>query len=114
MPPRSPSSEPPSSCEPRSARLGGAPRDACPVVVGGLRGSELLRRAEAGGHRGAGSGQHLVMFDVEEAQPALLAHRERYEAAELDQFGLGEVPVKPLPQRVVGFRAPDRKSTRLN
>src|SRR5690348_1830160 len=106
MPPRSPSSEPPSSCEPRSALLGGGPRDACPVVAGGLRGGELLRRAEAGGHRGAGSGQHLVMLDVEEAQPALLAHRERDKAAELDQLGLGEMPVEPLPQRVVGLQPP--------
>src|SRR5690242_1875078 len=105
-PPQLPSSGPLSGCERRSARLGGGPWGPCPVVPGGLRGGELLRRGEAGGHRGVGSGQHLVMFDVEEAQPALLAHRERYEAAELDQFGLGEVPVKPLPQRVIGLQAP--------
>jgi hypothetical protein len=44
-----------------------------------------------------------VVLDVEQPQPALLAHRQGDEAAELDQFGLGEVLVQPLPQRVTGI-----------
>jgi hypothetical protein len=46
------------------------------------------------------------MLDVEEPQPALLTHRQGDEAAELDQLWLGEVPVEPVPQRVVGVQPP--------
>ncbi|HMH93807.1 MAG TPA: hypothetical protein VK586_22340, partial [Streptosporangiaceae bacterium] len=47
-----------------------------------------------------------MVLDVEQPQPALLAHRQGNEAAELDQFGLGEVPVQPLPQRVIRIQPP--------
>src|SRR5918995_1721832 len=44
-------------------------------------------------HRRLGAREHLVMLDIQQAQPALLAHGEGDEAAELDQLGLAEVPV---------------------
>jgi hypothetical protein len=47
-----------------------------------------------------------MMLDIEEPQPALLAHREGDEAAELDQFWFAEVPVEPLPEGVVGVQPP--------
>src|SRR5579872_4146780 len=86
-----------------ACRGGGLPR---PVILRGLGRGERLRRAEAGGHRGGRPGQDLVMLDVQQPQPALLAHGQGDEAAELDQFRLGEVLVQPLPQRVVGVQPP--------
>ena len=50
-----------------------------------------------------------MMVDVEQPQPALLAHRQRDEAAELDQLGLGEVGVQPLPERVIGVEPPGNR-----
>src|SRR5689334_8595578 len=46
------------------------------------------------------------MLDVEQPQPALLAHSQGDEAAELDELGLAEVPIEPLPERVVGIEMP--------
>src|SRR5580693_4074197 len=77
-----------------------------PVILCCLRRGERLRCAKTRRHRGGRPGQHLVVLDVQEPQPALLAHRQSDEAAELDQLGLGEVLVKPLPQRIVGVQVP--------
>src|SRR5690349_3449673 len=46
------------------------------------------------------------MLDVEQAQPALLAHGERDEAAELDELGLAEMAMQPCPERLVGIEMP--------
>jgi len=77
-----------------------------PVAVGGLGGGEFLRRAEPGRHRRRRTGQDLVVLDVQQPQPALLAHRQGDEAAELHELRLGEMPVQPLPERVVGVEPP--------
>jgi hypothetical protein len=77
-----------------------------PVVIGCLRLGQRLRGLEAGRQGGAGPREHLVVLDVEEPQPALLAHGQRDEAAKLNQLRLGEVLVKPIPERVVGVQPP--------
>ena len=46
------------------------------------------------------------MLDVERAQPALLAHGERDEVADLDQLRLAEVLVQPRPELVVDRQVP--------
>src|SRR5687767_12070667 len=56
----------------------------------------------AGRHRRRGPREHLMMVYVEQAQPALLPHGERDEAAKLHQLGLAVVPMHALPERVVG------------
>src|SRR5262245_44678661 len=54
-----------------------------------------------------------MVLDVQKPEPALLAHRERDEATELDELGLGEMLVKALPERVVGVEPPrDRLGVR--
>src|SRR5882672_2676835 len=57
-------------------------------------------------HRRRSSGEHLVVVDVEQPQPALLPHGERDEAAQLDQLGLAEMPVEPVPERIIGVQVP--------
>ena len=42
----------------------------------------------------------------ERAQPALLAHGDGDEVADLDQFRLAEMLVQPRPERVVGRQVP--------
>src|SRR2546423_11798956 len=64
-----------------------------PVVGLRLGALQLFFGLEAGRHRGIGPGEHLMMLDVQGAQPALLAHRERYEIADLDQLRLAEMLV---------------------
>ena len=59
---------------------------------------ELVHRLEARRHRAVLSGENLVVLDVEGAQPALLAHRDGDEIADLDQLRLAEVLVQPRPQ----------------
>src|SRR5918999_1523321 len=78
-----------------------------PVALGGLGLGERVGRLETGGHGGAGSRHDLVVVDVEEPQPRLLAEREPYEAAQLDQLGLAEVGVEALPEGVVRVAGPD-------
>src|SRR3954470_3282729 len=54
----------------------------------------LLQRLfglEAWRHRAVDARQDLVVLDVERAQPALLAHGQRDEVADLDQLRLAEV-----------------------
>ena len=46
------------------------------------------------------------MLDVERAQPALLAHGDGDEIADLDQLRLAEMLVQPRPERVVGRQIP--------
>ena len=47
-----------------------------------------------------------MVLDVERAQPALLAHGDGDEVADLDQLGLAEVLVQPRPQFVAGRQIP--------
>ena len=61
---------------------------------------------EARRHRGVGAGEDLVVLDVERAQPALLAHGQRDEIADLDQLRLAEVLVQPRPELVVDRQVP--------
>src|SRR5262245_2513718 len=77
-----------------------------PVVVTGLADGELLRAGEARRHRGVGAGHVLVVVDAEQPDPALLAEGQSDEAAELDEFGLGEVLAEPLPELVEVLLAP--------
>ena len=56
-----------------------------PVVGGLLGGLQCLLGFEARRHRAVGAGENLVMLDVQGAQPALLAHGDGDEVADLDQ-----------------------------
>ena len=47
-----------------------------------------------------------MVLDVERAQPALLAHGQRDEIADLHQLRLAEVLVQPLPELVVDRQVP--------
>ena len=47
-----------------------------------------------------------MMLDIERTQPALLAHCERDEVADLDQLRLAEMLVQPRPERVVDRQVP--------
>src|ERR1700722_18746184 len=87
-------------------RCGSGARLARPVVLRGLGRGHRLRCAETRCHRGRRPRQYLVVLDVQEPQPALLAHGQGDEAAELDQFRLGEMPVKPVPQLIAGVQVP--------
>src|SRR6516225_6596221 len=78
----------------------------CPVVRGGLGCGEFLWRAKAWCHRGGGPRQHLVVLDVEQPQPALLAHCQGNEAAKLDQLGFGEMLVETFPEHIDGLQPP--------
>ena len=77
-----------------------------PVVFGLFRTFQCIETLEAGRHRCIGSGQNLMMLDVQRAQPALLAHRDGDEIADLDQLRLAEVLVQAVPQLVVGRQIP--------
>src|SRR4051812_31072681 len=84
-----------------------------PVLRRGLALLELLARLEARRHRRARARHDLVVLDVEQPQPALLAERQRDRAAELDELRLAEVRVHPLPEGVVGLQPPgDRLGVR--
>src|SRR3954453_21689151 len=89
------------------ARVAGGPRG--PVLRRGLALLELLARLEARRHRRARPRHDLVVLDVEQPQPALLAKGQADRAAELDELGLGEVRVHPLPERVVGVEPPGNR-----
>src|SRR5262249_30876751 len=78
----------------------------CPVVRGGLGCGEFLWCAKAWCHRGGGPCQHLVVLDVEQPQPALLAHGQGNEAAKLHQLGVGEMLVETAPERIGGLQPP--------
>src|SRR5712691_2438848 len=97
--------------EPGTARsLGGFFRVAStglrPVFRRSLRFGESLSVFEPRRHGRGRTGEHLVVLDVEQPQPALLSHGERDEAAQLDQLRLAEVPVHPFPERVVSVDVP--------
>ena len=47
----------------------------------------------------------MVIY-VQKPQPALLAERQPDHATELDQLGLGEVLVQPIPECIVGIEMP--------
>src|SRR5580700_5157388 len=79
----------------------GSARFPRPVVGSGFGLGERLRRLEARGHGCRGAHHHLMMLDVEGPEPPLLTHRDGDEIAELDELRLGEMPMQPLPQRVV-------------
>src|SRR6185436_403910 len=77
-----------------------------PVVGPGFRTRQRLSGFVARRHRRRRSREHLVVIDVEQPQPALLAEGEADHAAELDQLGLAEMPVHALPEGVVGVEMP--------
>src|SRR5262245_9620323 len=56
----------------------------CPILRRRLRVLEFLCVLIAGRHRGGCAREHLVMIDVEQPQPALLAERQSDHAAKLD------------------------------
>src|SRR5918995_576504 len=62
---------------------------------------------EARSHGRVRTRHDLVVIDVEQPQPRLLAEREPDHAAQLDELGLAEVRVEALPERVVGRAGPD-------
>ena len=47
-----------------------------------------------------------MVFDIEQAQPALLAHRQCDEAADFDELRLGKMFMEALPKAVVGIKMP--------
>jgi len=47
------------------------------------------------------------MLNIEEPQPTLLAERQSDHAAELDQFGLGELAMHAIPEGIVSVEPPD-------
>src|SRR5258707_1119324 len=75
-----------------------------PVLGRGLGVGELARVLEARGHGRGGAGEHLVVVDVEQPQPALLAQREPDHAPELDELRFVEVRVHAFPEGIVGRR----------
>src|SRR4029077_16113 len=81
-------------------RLRGLLRLLRPIVRLPLRPLQLLLRSKPRRHRSVGAGQHLMMLDVQGAQPALLAHGERDEIADLDQLRFAEMLVQPCPDLV--------------
>jgi len=58
---------------------------------------ERFRGFETGRHRAIGTGQNLMVFDVQRAQPALLAHGDGDKIADLDQLRLAEMLVQAGP-----------------
>src|SRR6476661_2481125 len=68
--------------------------------------SERFSAFEAWRHRRCGPCHHLVVLDVQQPQPALLSHRKRDKAAELDQLGFAVMPVQAIPKRIVGLEPP--------
>src|SRR5262245_5624435 len=84
-----------------------------PVIGRGLGALERLFGLEAWRHRAVQPSQDLVVLDVERAQPALLAHGDGDEIADLDQLGLAEMLVQPRPELVVDRQVPgDRLGVR--
>src|SRR5262249_3786964 len=77
-----------------------------PVVAGTLGALECVGILEPWRHRGAGAGEDLVMLDVERAQPALLAHGQSHEIADLDQLELADMLMPPGPGAVVHRQLP--------
>src|SRR2546426_7792781 len=77
-----------------------------PVFGRSLRLGKRLGVLEPRRHRRRSPGKHLVVVDIEQAQPALLPHGERDEAAQLDQLALVEMPVEPFPERIIGVQVP--------
>src|SRR5882672_506925 len=77
-----------------------------PVPRRGLCVGESARVLESGCHGRRGPGEHLVVVDVEQPQPALLPQGEPDHAAQLDQFGLVVVSVQALRECVVGRGVP--------
>src|SRR5690349_5028044 len=69
-----------------------------PVLGRGLAVGELARVLEAGRHGSRSAGKDLMVVDVEQAQPALLAECQPDHAAELDQLGFAEMLVHALPE----------------
>src|SRR6185503_10477456 len=47
-----------------------------------------------------------MVVDIEQPQPALLPHRERDKAPQLDQLRLAEMPAQPVPEPVVRIQPP--------
>src|SRR5258708_7712038 len=77
-----------------------------PVFGRSLRLGKGLGVLEPRRHRRRSPGEHLMVVNVEQPQPALLPHGERDEAAQLDQLGLAEMPVEPVPERIIGVQVP--------
>src|SRR5258708_802606 len=90
----------------RALLLGGFAGPRCgllrPIVGIAFRALERFFASETGRHRRVGAGKNLMMLDVERAQPALLAHRQGDEIADLDQFGLAVMLVQPIPEFIAG------------
>src|SRR5882724_1867241 len=77
-----------------------------PVLGRSLGVGELARVLETRRHRGGSPGEHLVVVDVEQPEPALLPQGQPDHAAELDQLRLAEVLVHALPESVTGRGVP--------
>src|SRR2546421_1961522 len=75
-------------------RLGRLLRPVVGLRFGAL---EFFLGLEARRHRGIGPGENLMVLDVQGTQPALLAHREGHEIADLDQLRLAEMLMQPRP-----------------
>jgi hypothetical protein len=91
-----------------SGRLGLAPGPVLRIRLGALQ-----RRLgfESWCHRGIGSGQHLMMLDIERPEPPLLTHCECDEEADFYQLRLAEMLMQPCPQLIVDWQVPgDRLS----
>jgi len=50
-----------------------------------------------------------MVLDVQQPQPALLAHGECDETAELDQLRLGKMFIQSLPERIIGIQMPGNR-----
>src|SRR5260370_9848460 len=72
-------------------------------VVGGGDGLGAL---EARRHGRIWAGEDLVVLDAKRAQPALLAHGQSDEIADLDELGLAEMLVQPRPELIVDRQIP--------
>src|SRR6516165_12026770 len=79
----------------------------CPIVRLRLAGFENFLGLKAGRHRSRRAGQHLMMLDIEQPQPTLLAQRKPDHATELDQFRLREMASHALPELVAGVEPPN-------
>src|SRR5208282_6626957 len=77
-----------------------------PIIGIGFALGEFRRRLEARRERCRSAGKYLVMLDIEGAEPALLTHGNGDEIAELDDLRGAEMPVEPIPQRVVRLEVP--------
>ena len=107
------------AAEIRPGRDGSSARDAVPGCTPARVGDVAQRRGQRAASSWPGAidasvpGMHLVVIDVEQPQPALLAERQPDHAAQLDQLGLTEVRVQAVPERVVGVHPPrDRLGVR--